>query len=245
MPIADPGEALGINNRVELSRVDTLFRARKVEELMLAGVTIEKPETVTVDCGVRIGMDTVIEPFARILGATVIGERCTVGACSILEDANLGDGVHVHPFTSVNGSHIANDVQVGPYARVRMGARIAARARVGNFVELKNTSLGAGSKSMHLAYLGDSDIGGGVNIGAGTITCNYDGEKKHATKIGEGAFVGSNTTLVAPIEVGERAYVAAGSVITEPVPADALGLGRARQLNKEGWARKRRKSGQS
>jgi len=212
---------------------------------MLAGVTVEKPETVTIDAGVRIGMDTVIEPFARILGATVIGERCTIGACSILEEATLADGVHVHPFTSVSGSQLEAGVQVGPYARLRGGACVAAGARVGNFVELKNTRLGAGSKSMHLAYLGDSQIGGGVNIGAGTITCNYDGKRKHATRIGDGAFIGSNATLVAPMEIGEGAYIGAGSVITVPVPADALAIGRGRQVNKEGWASRRRKAGRS
>jgi len=240
MRIDDPAEALGINNRMELARVDALFRARKAEDLMLAGVTIEKPETVTIDSDVRIGMDTVVEPFARILGSSQIGQQCAIGACSILEDAKLGDRVQVRPFSGIAGSEIGDDAQIGPYARVRMGARVAAGARVGNFVELKNTRLGAGSKSMHLAYLGDSEIGERVNIGAGTITCNYDGVSKHQTKIGEGAFVGSNTTLVAPIEIGDGAYIGAGSVITEAVPSEALGLGRTRQVNKEGWAKRRR-----
>jgi bifunctional UDP-N-acetylglucosamine pyrophosphorylase / glucosamine-1-phosphate N-acetyltransferase len=242
MRIDDPGEALGVNDRVELARIDALFRARKIEELMLSGVTIEKPETVTIDAGVRIGMDTVVEPFARILGSSAIGEQCTIGACSILDDAELGDRVVVKPFTSIAGSRIGDDAQVGPYARVRMGAHIEAGARVGNFVELKKTRLGAGSKAMHLAYLGDSVIGERVNIGAGTITCNYDGVNKHSTTIGDGAFVGSNSTLVAPIAIGAGSYLAAGSTITHAVPSDALALGRARQVNKEGWARRRRKA---
>jgi len=241
MRICNPSEVLGINNRIELAKVDALFRMRKVEELMLAGVTIEKPETVTIDSRVCIGIDTVLEPFARILGTTTIGQECTVGACSIVQDAEIGNRVAVGPFTSILGSRIEDDAQVGPYSRLRMGAHVEAGAHVGNFVELKKTRLGAGAKAMHLAYLGDSDIGRGVNIGAGTITCNYDGVHKHATRIGDAAFVGSNSTLVAPVEIGAGAYLAAGSVITDPVPPDALGIGRARQVNKEGWARKRRK----
>ena len=208
---------------------------------MLAGVTIEKPETVSIDARARIGVDTVIEPFVRISGSTVIGERCTIGACSILEDATLGDGVQVGPFTSISASRLDDGAQVGPYARLRMGAHVEAGAHIGNFVELKKTRLGAGSKAMHLAYLGDSDIGENVNVGAGTITCNYDGAKKHSTTIGAGAFVGSNSTLVAPIEIGAGAYLAAGSVITKPVPPDALGLGRAHQVIKENWASRRRR----
>src|SRR5439155_25282381 len=167
------------------------------------------------------------------LGATVIGKDCVIGACSLLQDADLGDGVAVAPFTSISASRLENQSQAGPYARLRMGAHIEAGADVANFVELKKTHLGAGSKAMHLAYLGDSEIGERVNIGAGTITCNYDGEKKHATKIGSGAFVGSNSTLVAPIEIGAGSYLGAGSVITQTVPPDALALGRARQVTKE------------
>ena len=242
MRIENPAEVLGINNRVELAQVDAIFRARKAQELMLAGVTIEKPETVSIDAGARIGMDTVIEPFVRISGSTVIGEQCTIGACSVLEDVTLGDRVQVGPFTSISASRLDDGAQVGPYARLRMGAHVEAGAHIGNFVELKKTRLGAGAKAMHLAYLGDSDIGEKVNIGAGTITCNYDGARKHPTTIGDGAFVGSNSTLVAPIEIGAGAYLAAGSVITKPVPPDALGLGRAHQVVKENWASRRRKA---
>jgi bifunctional UDP-N-acetylglucosamine pyrophosphorylase/glucosamine-1-phosphate N-acetyltransferase len=245
MRIDNPAEVLGINNRIELAQVDALFRSRKIEELMLGGVSVEKPETVTVDCGVQIGMDTVIEPFARILGSTVIGEDCTIGACSIVQDSRLGRSVQVGPFCSIQGSTLDDEAHAGPYARLRMGAHVETGAHVGNFVELKKTRLGARSKAMHLAYLGDSDIGQGVNIGAGTITCNYDGVKKHATRIGDGAFVGSNSTLVAPVEIGAQAYLGAGSVITHTVPPDALALGRARQVNKEDWARKRRRASQA
>jgi len=214
------------------------MRERLLEKLMLSGVTVVDPASTFVDAGVRVGMDTVIEPFARILGATVIGERCTVGACSILEDANLGDGVHVHPFTSVNGSHIANDVQVGPYARVRMGARIAARARVGNFVELKKADVGKGAKVNHLSYVGDAEVGEAANIGAGTITCNYDGFGKYKTVIGAGAFIGSNTALVAPVTVGDGAIVGAGSVITRDVEPESLAVERSEQKGISGWARR-------
>jgi bifunctional UDP-N-acetylglucosamine pyrophosphorylase/glucosamine-1-phosphate N-acetyltransferase len=239
-PVADSTELVGINDRIELAAVDRILRDRKARELMRSGVTIEKPETVTIDARVSIGIDTVIEPFAAILGATVIGEECRVGACAIIRDSQLGDRVEVGPFTMVGASRIAGDARVGPFSRLRFDNELAAGAQVGNFVELKKTRLGAKSKALHLAYLGDSVIGEGVNIGAGTITCNYDGVSKHQTAIGDGAFVGSNSTLVAPVEIGKGAYVGAGSVITDPVAEDALALGRARQTVKEGWAKKRR-----
>jgi bifunctional UDP-N-acetylglucosamine pyrophosphorylase / glucosamine-1-phosphate N-acetyltransferase len=240
MQIADAREALGINTRVELAAVDRLFRERKVEELMLAGVTIEKPETVTIDADVSIGIDTVVEAFAQIRGRSVIGENCRIGACAIVEDSELADEVEVGPFTVIVRSRLERGAMAGPFARLRFGNRVEPGAHVGNFVELKNAHLGAGSKASHLAYLGDSRIGAMVNIGAGTITCNFDGVSKHQTSIGEGAFVGSNSTLVAPVEIGEGAYVAAGSVITQPVPPDSLALGRAQQVVKDQWAKRRR-----
>jgi bifunctional UDP-N-acetylglucosamine pyrophosphorylase / glucosamine-1-phosphate N-acetyltransferase len=238
--VGDPQEVLGINNRVELAVVDRVFRERKVRELMLNGVTIEKPETVSIDSAVSIGMDSVVEPFAQILGNTTIGENCRIGACSILQDCTVLDDVEIGPFTIAGTSRIERGARVGPYARLRMENQVGAGAHVGNFVELKKAHLGAGAKANHLAYLGDTEIGAGTNIGAGTITCNYDGVHKHLTKIGEGVFVGSNNTLVAPLEIGDGAYLAAGSTITEPVPADALALGRARQALKPEWAKKRR-----
>jgi len=243
LQIADPEEVMGINDRVELAKVDRLFRERRVKELMLAGVTIEKPETVTIDADVRIGMDTVVEPFAQILGRTTIGENCRIGACAIVRDSELADEVEIGPFTIVAASRLERGVHCGPFARLRMQNHVEEGAHIGNFVELKKTRMGAGAKASHLAYLGDSQIGANVNIGAGTITCNYDGVAKHATKIGAGAFVGSNSTLVAPIEIGAGAYLGAGSVITEPVPPDALAIGRARQVVKEEWAKKRRALG--
>jgi bifunctional UDP-N-acetylglucosamine pyrophosphorylase / glucosamine-1-phosphate N-acetyltransferase len=240
MQIDDPTEVMGINNRVELAAVDRLIRDRKVRDLMLAGVTVEKPETVTIDLDVEIGIDTVVEPFARIVGKTRIGENCSIGAGAIIEDSELADEVGILPYTIVRRSRLDRGAQAGPFARLRFDNHMAEGAHVGNFVELKKTRLGAGSKAMHLAYLGDSIVGGGVNVGAGTITCNYDGVKKHATVIGDGAFIGTNTSLVAPVEIGAGAYTAAGSVITDPVPAGALALGRARQVVKEGWAKERK-----
>jgi bifunctional UDP-N-acetylglucosamine pyrophosphorylase/glucosamine-1-phosphate N-acetyltransferase len=240
MQIDDAREALGINTRLELAEVDRLFRDRKLRELMLAGVTIEKPETVTVDADVRIGMDTIVEPFAQIRGRTVIGENCRIGSCAIIEDSQIDDEAEIGAFTIVRTSRLERNANVGPFARLRFDNHVGEGANVGNFVELKKTRLGAGSKANHLAYLGDSQIGANVNIGAGTITCNYDGFQKHPTHIGDGAFVGSNSTLVAPIDVGAGSYVGAGSVITNPVPPDSLGLGRAHQVVKEDWARKRR-----
>ncbi len=241
----EPRELLGINNRIELAEADRMLRERINRRLMLDGVTIEKPETVTIDPQVRIGRDTVVGPFAQILGDTTIGEECSIGACSIIQDSRLGNRVTVGPFTIVGSSILEDDVQAGPYARLRMENHLEAGARVGNFVEMKKARLGAGSKALHLAYLGDAVIGSKANIGAGTITCNYDGIRKHQTTIGDGAFVGSNSTLVAPVTIGPGSYVAAGSVITKPVPEDALGIGRSRQENKPGWAKRRRqRSGQ-
>jgi bifunctional UDP-N-acetylglucosamine pyrophosphorylase/glucosamine-1-phosphate N-acetyltransferase len=238
--IDDAREALGINNRVELAAVDRLMRDRKVREMMLAGVTVEKPETVTIDADVEIGIDTIIEPFAQILGSTRIGENCRIGTAAIVSDSELADDVEIGPFTLVGTSRLERGVHAGPFARLRMENHVEEGAHIGNFVELKKTHMGAGAKANHLAYLGDSHIGAGSNIGAGTIFCNYDGVRKHRTTIGKGAFVGSNSTLVAPAEVGEGAYVGAGSVITKPVPPDSLAVGRAHQVVKEGWARKRR-----
>ncbi len=241
MNVADSQQLLGINTRVELAAVDKIFRDRKAQQLMLAGVSIEKPETVSIDSLVNIAPDTIIEPFAQILGRTEIGEDCRIGACSIVRDSILAGGVEVAPFTSIVDSRIESGARIGPFARLRGGTHVGSNARIGNFVELKNTQFAAGAKANHLAYLGDAEIGPQTNIGAGTITCNYDGVSKHRTRIGRDAFVGSNSTLVAPIDIGDGSYIGAGSVITDPVPADALALGRARQVVKEGWAAKRKK----
>jgi bifunctional UDP-N-acetylglucosamine pyrophosphorylase/glucosamine-1-phosphate N-acetyltransferase len=238
LKIPDSSELFGINNRLELAEADGILRNRKIRQLMLDGVTIEKPESVTIDANVTVGMDTVIGPFAQITGATAIGSDCRIGACSIIHSSVVGDSVEVFPFSMVSESKLDAHSHVGPFARLRLGAHLGERAHVGNFVELKKTEMGAGSKSMHLAYLGDSTIGEKVNVGAGTITCNYDGQKKHPTIIGDGVFVGSNSTLIAPLEIEKGAYIAAGSVINQKVPAKALAVGRSRQVNKDGWVRR-------
>jgi bifunctional UDP-N-acetylglucosamine pyrophosphorylase/glucosamine-1-phosphate N-acetyltransferase len=240
MQISSADEALGINDRVDLAHVDRILRHRKSRELMIGGVTIERPETVSIDGDVRIGMDTVVEPFARILGRTSIGENCRIGAGAIVQDSEIADEVEIGPYTIVNRSKLERGAQAGPFARLRFDNHVAEGVHIGNFVELKKTQMGAGSKANHLAYLGDTTIGAKSNIGAGTITCNYDGFNKHQTVIGAGAFVGSNSSLIAPVEIGDGAIVGAGSVITDAVPADSLAIGRARQVVKPEWARKRR-----
>jgi bifunctional UDP-N-acetylglucosamine pyrophosphorylase / glucosamine-1-phosphate N-acetyltransferase len=241
MHVEDWVELAGINTRVELAEADGALRRRKNEELMLAGVTIERPETVSIDASVRVGMDTVIEPFVRILGDTSIGEDCVVGAGAVIETSVIESGAVIKPYTVMGEARVETGAQVGPFSRLRKGADIGRDARIGNFVEVKNSRVGAGSKSQHLAYLGDAKIGDRANIGAGTITCNYDGEKKHRTTIGDRAFVGSNSTLVAPLEIGEEGYIGAGSVITDAVPDGALALGRGRQVVKTGWVARRKK----
>jgi bifunctional UDP-N-acetylglucosamine pyrophosphorylase/glucosamine-1-phosphate N-acetyltransferase len=238
---ADPDEVLGCNTRADLAAVDLVFRRRKRAAIMDAGVTIEMPETVLIDPEVVVGADTRIEPCVQLLGKTRIGAGCTIRTGSILADAVLEDNVLVKPHSMVIASHLSSGTQVGPFAHLRDGARLEENARVGNFVEVKRSVLGKGVKSMHLTYLGDARVGSGTNIGAGTITCNYDGVHKNPTTIGKNVFIGSDTALVAPVRVGDGAYVGAGSVITKNVPADALGLARGLQVNKLGWAAARRR----
>lgn len=238
--IEDESELLGINTRVELAAADKILRARKAEQLMLSGVTIEQPETVAIDVDVEAGRDTVIEANVQLRGHTRIGEGSRIGTGSVLRNCEIASDVTVGPYVVAEDSRIAKNASVGPFARLRMRAEVGEDTRIGNFVELKNTKLGYRSKAQHLAYLGDAQIGENVNIGAGTITCNYDGQLKHRTDIADGAFVGSNSTLVAPVKIEQGAYVAAGSVITRNVDADALAIGRAHQVAKEGWAKRRR-----
>jgi len=236
----DANETIGCNTRAHLADADRILRARKAAELMNAGVTIYLPETVVLDPDVTAGADTVIEPGVQLLGKTRIGARCQIRTGTILRDVRVDDDAIVGPNTNAIESRIGARAQVGPFARLRPGADIRAGARVGNFVELKKTVLHEGAKAQHLSYLGDATIGRETNIGAGTITCNYDGVRKYETKIGERVFIGTDTALVAPVRVGDGAYVGAGSVITENVPADALALARGRQVNKPGWAKARR-----
>jgi bifunctional UDP-N-acetylglucosamine pyrophosphorylase/glucosamine-1-phosphate N-acetyltransferase len=236
----DPAEASGVNDREELARAGRVLLRRRASALMRAGVTIEDPDRFDCDEGVEIAADVAIEPGARLLGRTRVGAGCRIGAGVILRDAVLAQDVTVRPYTIVEESTVASAAILGPFSRIRPGSDIGEGAHVGNFVETKKSRLGKGAKANHLAYVGDAFVGAGANIGAGTITCNYDGEKKHETRIGDGAFIGSDAILVAPLEIGAGAYVAAGSVITNAVPPGALALGRARQENKEGWAERRR-----
>jgi bifunctional UDP-N-acetylglucosamine pyrophosphorylase/glucosamine-1-phosphate N-acetyltransferase len=238
--IPDAVEIRGINSRTELAEVSKMVRQQKNEELMAAGVTIIDPATTYIDSDVEVGQDTVIHPFVMLEGATKVGAACEIHAGSRIVNSNLGDRVLVRNHSVITDSTVAAGACIGPFAHLRPGADVGENAHVGNFVELKKTTLGAGSKANHLAYLGDSTIGANVNVGAGTITCNYDGTAKHQTTIEDGAFVGSNSTLVAPVTVGRGAYVAAGSAVTQDVPAGALGIGRGRQENKPGWVEKRK-----
>jgi bifunctional UDP-N-acetylglucosamine pyrophosphorylase / glucosamine-1-phosphate N-acetyltransferase len=238
---SDSREILGCNTRADLAEVDRIFRDRKRAALMDSGVTIQLPETVLIDPDVSAGEDTVIEPGVQLLGHTKIGARCTIRTGSVLTDAFLGDEVIVEPHCVVAESRLDDRVIIGPFARLRPGNHLKEGARIGNFVELKKSTMGEGTKAMHLTYLGDTKIGAKSNIGAGTITCNYDGFHKFPTSIGNKVFIGSDTALVAPVRVGDGAYVAAGSTITENVPADALAIARGRQANKPGWAAKKRR----
>ena len=237
---AHASEVLGVNTRRELAQLDSILRERKTRELMENGVTIFKPETVIIDAGVTIGADTVIEPFVQLLGNTSIGEDCFVRSYSVLTNMSVGNGVRINQGTIADDSRVEQAAIIGPYSRLRQGSEIGPEAHVGNFVETKKSKLGRCAKANHLTYIGDAEIGERTNIGAGTITCNYDGVNKHKTIIGAGAFIGSDTTLVAPVRVGDGAYVGAASCITRDVPDDSLSLTRPEQLIREGWAKRKR-----
>jgi bifunctional UDP-N-acetylglucosamine pyrophosphorylase/glucosamine-1-phosphate N-acetyltransferase len=239
---SDAGEVLGTNTRAEMMVLDARVRLAKCRELLEDGVTIFYPHTCVIDSDVEVGADTVIEPFVQLLGSTKIGADCRIRSYSVIGNSVIGDGVTVKPGTIMEDSRIGAGAVIGPYSHLRPGSDVGQGAHVGNFVETKKIKLGKGSKAGHLSYLGDAEIGEGVNIGAGTITCNYDGVNKHKTVIEDGVFIGSDSTLVAPVKIGRGAYVAAASCITEDVPADALALGRARQSVKEGWVRAKREA---
>jgi bifunctional UDP-N-acetylglucosamine pyrophosphorylase/glucosamine-1-phosphate N-acetyltransferase len=235
-----PGEVLGANTRAELSYIDYQMRMRKCHELMAEGVTIFFPATCVIDNDVRIAPDTVIEPFVQILGQSRIGPACRIRSYSVISNSEIGAGVLVRPGCILDEARIGPGAILGPYSHLRPGSDIGEGAHVGNFVETKKIKLGKGSKANHLTYLGDAEIGAGVNIGAGTITCNYDGVNKHKTVIEDEAFIGSDSTLVAPVRIGKGAYVGAASCITRDVPEDALAIGRGQQVVKEGWALQKR-----
>ena len=237
---ADPIEALGVNSRAELATVEGEIQRRVVEKLMTEGVTFRNPATVVIDSTVSIGRDSVVYPFVTLEGTTSIGERCVVEPGVHLINVTAGDDVHLKSGTVAEDSIIENEAVVGPYAHLRPGTRLGRHVKVGNFVETKKATFGTGAKASHLSYIGDAEVGADANIGAGTITCNYDGVNKHKTVIEDGVFIGSDTQLVAPVRVGHGAYIGAGSTITKDVPPDALALSRVPQKIVEGWAVKRR-----
>ncbi len=236
----NPNEVLGANTLAELAAIDHQIRMQKCQQLMSEGVTIFYPATCVIDDEVEVAADTVIEPSVQILGRSRIGSACHISSFSVIRNSEVGSGVLIRPGCILDEAQIGPSAVLGPYSHLRPGSDIGESAHVGNFVETKKIRLGKGSKASHLTYLGDAEIGAGVNIGAGTITCNYDGAQKHTTIIGDGAFIGSDSTLVAPVRVGKGAYVGAASCITSNVPDDALAVGRARQVVKEGWAREKR-----
>jgi len=240
----DPHEILGSNTRAEMVDIDQRMRIAKCRQLMTEGVTIFYPQTCVIDGDVEIGPDTIVEPFVQILGKTRIGSDCRIRSYTVINNSVIEDGVLIRPACVLDDSHVMKGAELGPYSRLRPGSEIGEGAHVGNFVETKKTRLGKGSKANHLSYLGNAEIGEGVNIGAGTITCNYDGEHKHTTVIEDGVFIGSDSTLVAPVKVGRGAYVGAASCITDDVPPDSLAIGRARQIVKQGWRKAKRASRQ-
>jgi bifunctional UDP-N-acetylglucosamine pyrophosphorylase/glucosamine-1-phosphate N-acetyltransferase len=238
----DSGEVLGVNTRAELAAAGASLYARKSAELQEDGVTVLDPSRTWIDPRARVGRDTVLYPGVIVEGACVIGEDSVIRSGSRIVDSVIGRGVEVRDHCVVQESRVGDEVKLGPFAHLRPGSIVESGARVGNFVELKKTRLGKGSKAPHLSYLGDADIGPGCNVGAGTITCNYDGVRKHKTTLGAGVFIGSDTQLVAPVVLGEGAYVAAGTTVTQDVPPGALALSRVRQINLEGWVARRKKT---
>jgi bifunctional UDP-N-acetylglucosamine pyrophosphorylase/glucosamine-1-phosphate N-acetyltransferase len=239
----DSAEILGSNTRAELVEIDRMMRRRKCQRLMAEGVTIFYPETCVIDSDVEVAADTVLEPFVQLLGKTCIGADCRIRSYSVVRDSILSDRVTVRTGCVLDEARVESGAVLGPYSHLRPGSEIGEDAHVGNFVETKKVRMGKNSKANHLTYLGDAVIGQGVNIGAGTITCNYDGVNKHQTIIEDGCFIGSDATLVAPVKVGRGAYVGAASCITQDVPPDSLALGRAQQIIKTDWAKKKRRAG--
>ena len=235
----DYEETLGINSRVQLAGAEKILRRRKNIALMESGVTLMDPDSTFIDTDVVIGRDTVIYPFTWIEGKSVVGEGCTLGPSSRFSDVKIGNHVTAQ-FVYAHECEVADDVTMGPYVHLRPDTKLSEKVKIGNFVEVKNSNIGQGTKLPHLSYIGDCDMGGGVNMGCGTITVNYDGKNKYRTVIGDNAFVGCNSNLVAPVKVGAGSYIAAGSTITKEVPENDLAVGRAHQKNIAGWADKRR-----
>jgi bifunctional UDP-N-acetylglucosamine pyrophosphorylase/glucosamine-1-phosphate N-acetyltransferase len=238
--IRKSGSVHSVKTIAELVADDAKLRAEVAARLMAAGVTIYRPDTCVIDAEVEVAADTVIEPFVQLLGRTRVGRKCLIRSYTVIENCTLGNNVLVRQSCVLTESKVDDGAKIGPFAHLRPESEIGEDAHVGNFVETKKAKLGKGAKASHLTYLGDAEVGEGTNIGAGVITCNYDGVKKHRTHIGKRAFVGSDSTLVAPVAIGEGAYIGAGSCITKDVPAGALAVGRSRQTTIEGWAEERR-----
>jgi len=238
-PVADSREVLGVNDRLELAQIEKLLRLRKAEALMREGVTVVDPQATYIDAEVEAGPDTVIEPGASLLGRTRLGSDCHIQSYCTITDSSLADRVIVRPCSVISNSEIASGATIGPFARLRQGAVIEENARIGNYVEVKKSRVGRGTKALHLTYLGDATLGENANIGAGTITCNYDGVKKNPTVIEDGVFIGSGNMLVAPVRIGKGSYTAAGSTINEDVPPDSLAIARSPQVTKPGWVKGR------
>ena len=240
LPVDDPVEVAGVNDRRQLAELEGVVRARALARLMAEGVTVVDPASTYVGVDVAVGRDTVLYPGVRLDGRTVIGTGSVVGTGCQMTDVTVGRDVTLRPYCVLAGAIVEDHAVLGPFAHLRPGSVVKVAAKIGNFVELKKAVVGRGAKVPHLSYVGDATVGEAANLGAGTITCNYDGVRKHQTVIGARAFVGTNSSLVAPLTIGEDAYVAAGSVITADVPAGALALGRAQQVIKEGWTARRR-----
>jgi bifunctional UDP-N-acetylglucosamine pyrophosphorylase / glucosamine-1-phosphate N-acetyltransferase len=238
--VADSEEIMGVNDRVQLAAAGKVLRRRINESLMLSGVTIIDPDNAYIEEGVRIGTDTVIYPNVHISGQTVIGSGCVIEPSAVIRGCTIGNGVTIKAGTVMNDSILRDGVAVGPMAHLRPGNELGEHVKIGNFVEAKKVVMGEGSKASHLTYLGDASIGSNVNIGCGTITCNYDGVSKHRTVIGDDVFVGSDVQFVAPVNIGRNSLIAAGTTVTRDVPPDSLAIARAPQVNKEGWKLKKR-----
>ena len=232
-------EVKGANSKQELEQLETTYRAMKAEDLFEKGITITDASRLDVRGSVECGRDCSIDVNVILEGNIILGDNVSIGPNCIVKNTNIGSNTKIEAFSHIDGAKIGDSCVIGPYARLREGSQIESSAKVGNFVEIKNTTLGKGSKANHFTYLGDTVIGEGTNVGAGTITCNYDGKDKHKTSIGDNSFIGSNTSLVAPVTVGSNTTIAAGSVITKDIPDNALGFGRAKQENKENWSKKK------
>lgn len=234
---AEPGELLSVSDRIKLAAAEKILNKRKLESLMLEGVTITDPDNTYIGAEVKIGIDTVILPGTHISGDTVIGYNCEIGPNSIIDSCKIGNNTSIVSSKLIE-STVGSEVNIGPFAYLRPNSKISDKVKIGDFVEIKNSNIDEGTKVAHLTYIGDADVGSNVNFGCGTVVVNYDGKKKHRTKIGNNAFIGCNSNLVSPVTVKDGAYTAAGSTITEEVPENALAIARARQVNKENWVKR-------